>query len=293
MIAITGANGQLGKAVMAHLLQHVPPMQLAAVVRRPSSTKDLWDAPVQIRQADYEEPEKLEAAFRDVHTLLHISATSIGETGLRQEWNVVQAARRAGVKHIIYTSSLMADAAADFACSRQAAATETAIRQSGIIYTICRNSLYMELLLQLAGEVFEGGDICYPAKYARVSFVSRNDIAEALARLVMEKEQHANRIYEITGSASWSFYDICEMLRQEKRLCCRYIDISEEEYREVLHSLPLPDELAELLCSMATGISAGEFSYTDDALEKILGREPVKLREFIKGLEYEFHPATG
>jgi NAD(P)H dehydrogenase (quinone) len=292
MIAITGANGQLGKATIDYLLDTIPPSQIVAVVRDPRSAQGLWSGPVAVRQADYEEPHKLEAAFRDVHTLLQVSASVTGAAGIRQEMNVVQAAKRAGVQHIFYTSSLLADAEADFNCSRQAAATEKAILQSGMQYTIFRNSLYMELILQLAGEVFEGGDICYPAKYARVSFVSRHDIAEALAKLII-KGGHQNHIYEITGSASWSFYDICEMLRQEKRLCCRYISIPEEEYSEVLRSIPIDADAMELLVSMARGISAGEFSYTDKALEQILGRPPMELRDFIKGLRHEFHPTAG
>ncbi|QEC43372.1 NAD(P)H-binding protein [Pseudobacter ginsenosidimutans] len=292
MIAITGANGQLGRATIDYLLDKISPSQLVAVVRNPSSVQGLWNNQVQVRQAAYEEPGKLEAAFNGVHTLLQISTTSTGDAGVRQELNVVEAAKRAGVQHICYTSSLQADATADFTCSRQAAATEAAIRASGMQYTFLRNGLYMELILQLAGEVFEGGDICYPAKYARVSFVSRNDIAEALSKLVTGGSDK-NRIYEITGSRAWSFYDVCEMLRQEKRLCCRYISISEEEYRAVLQSLPIDADLAELLCSMASGISAGEFSHTGDDLEKILGRPPMQLRSFIKGLQYEFHPAIG
>jgi NAD(P)H dehydrogenase (quinone) len=292
MIAITGANGQLGRTTIDYLLDTIPPSQLVAIVRNPSSAEGLWSKTVTLRQASYEEPEKLEAAFRGVHTLLQISTNVTGAAGVSQEMNVVQAAKRAGVQHIFYTSSLLADAEADFSCSRQAAATEDAIMQSGMQYTIFRNSLYMELILQLAGEVFEGGDICYPAKYARVSFVSRHDIAEALAKLII-KGSHENNIYEITGPASWSFYDISKMLRQEKRLCCRYIDIPEEEYREVLQSIPIDEDTLELLLSMARGISAGEFSYTDKALEQILGRPPMELRAFIKGLRHEFHPTAG
>ncbi|WP_127124751.1 SDR family oxidoreductase [Pseudoflavitalea rhizosphaerae] len=292
MIAITGANGQLGRATIDYLLDKISPSRLVAVVRNPPSAHGLWNNLVQVRQADYEEPDKLEAAFNGIHTLLQISATSTGDAGVRQELNVVEAAKRAGVQHIFYTSSLQADATADFTCSRQAAATEAAIRESGMQYTFLRNGLYMELILQLAGEVFEGGDICYPARYARVSFVSRNDIAEALAILITSGSDR-NRIYEITGSGAWSFYDVCEMLRQEKRLCCRYISISEEEYSAVLQSLPIDADLAALLCSMASGISSGELSHTSNDLEKILGRPPLQLRDFIRGLQYEFHPTTG
>ncbi len=125
-----------------------------------------------------------------------------------------------------------------------------------------------------------------------MSFVSRNDIAEALAKLII-KGGHQSRIYEITGSASWSFYDVCEMLRQEKRLCCRYISIPEEEYSEVLQSISMDADRAELLTSMARGISAGEFAYTGQALEKILGRQPMQLGTFIKGLQHQFHPTAG
>lgn len=291
MIAITGANGQLGKATIDYLTQKIDPSQIIAIVRKPASLEAAWKYQVQLRAADYTDPALLEQAFAGVSILLQISSPVTGPAGARQERNVVEAARKAGVQHIIYTSSLLADAGAEFTGSRQAAGTEQAIIESGIPYTFFRDSLYMEAILQLAGEVFEGGDICYPAKYARISFVSRPDIAEALTNVILQAEHHLNKVYEITGSAAWSMYDVSEMLRQEKKLCCRYINVQEEEYREVLQSVGLPPDVEELLCSMAKGISVGEFAWVDDSLANLLGREPVHLREYIKGLQQVFQSA--
>lgn len=285
MIAITGANGQLGRATVDYLTQIISPSKIIAVVRDPNALDTAWKDQVQVRCADYAHPETLDQALAGVSILLQISSTITGAEGMQQERNVAEAAARAGVQHIIYTSSLMADTTAEFTGSRQAAATEAVIRNSGMSYTFFRNSLYMEMILQIAGEVFEGGDICYPAKYARMSFVSRNDIAEALALVIQHTDKHRNQTYEITGPAAWSMFDVCEMLRQERKLFCRYISIEEEEYRDVLRSLHFSPGLEEQLCSMAAGISVGEFSLVDDALEQLLGRKRTGLPAFIKGIQ--------
>ena len=89
MIAITGANGNLGKATIQFLLKKIPPGNIEAVVRYPATN---WEHNEQVRKADYENLESLHTAFNGVDKVLQISATSMGQEGIRQETNVVRAA---------------------------------------------------------------------------------------------------------------------------------------------------------------------------------------------------------
>src|SRR5688572_28121357 len=99
MIAITGANGNLGKATIGFLLKKTKPEQIVAIVRDPKKMEDLKNSGIQIRMADYDDLESLNEALKGVDKLLQISAISIGEQGVKEEANVVKAAKQQGVQH--------------------------------------------------------------------------------------------------------------------------------------------------------------------------------------------------
>lgn len=283
MIAITGANGHLGRAVLHHLLKKVQPSEILAIVRQPEKLEDLKSTGIDIRAANYENPDSLDEALRGVRKLLQISTTGIKETGARHERNLVDAARAQGVRHIIYTSSLRPHPDALFLGTKQAFGTEAAILQAGIPYTFFRNSLYMETIPDLIGNALETGQLFYPAEAQRISFVSRADIAEALSN-VLTSSGHENRRYEITGSQSWSFDDLSAILQNEKGLPVQYTDIPVEAFEEELAGFHLPEEVSALLISLAKGIRAGEYAFTDNTLELLLGRKPLSLPEYLKNL---------
>ncbi len=284
MIAITGANGNLGKATIQFLLKKVPPADIIAIVRNPEKLTGSHIENVKIRKADYNNRVELEKALKGVTTLLQISATSTGETGRKQEKNVALAAKAAGVKRIVYTSSLKPKPNAHFLATHQAMATEQEILKSGLAYIFLRNSLYMEVIPGLIGNAIETKKIRYPSGDGKVSFVSRLDIAEALANILTGSE-HDNQIYEITGSTAHSITELAELMSTKNSgEKIRHIDISELEFRDELISCQMPDDVVDLLVSMASGIRHDEFSYTDKALEILLHRKPLALVEYIKGL---------
>jgi NAD(P)H dehydrogenase (quinone) len=283
MIAITGANGKLGTAVIHHLLQHLPPQQIVAIVRDPVKVQHLSHTGIQVRKAGYDDKPSLQTALQGADQLLQISTTSIGQQGIEQEQNVVLAAKEQGVKHIIYTSSVAPQCNAFFLPTQQALETEQAIVASGIPYTFFRNSLYMETIPELIGNALQEGAIYYPAGNGKVSFVSRQDIAAALAKVICSAG-HDNKIYEITGAAAYAFYDIAAMLPALKEAPVQYVDTPPDTYRDALTSFHLQEEIVNLLLSMAAGIRAGEFSLTTGTLELLLRRKPISLMDYLKSI---------
>lgn len=281
MIAITGANGKLGKATIHHLLQQVAPTQLIAIVRDPAKVLELQEAGVQVRKASYDDKHSLQQALQGVQQLLQISTTSIGATGIEQEYNVVMAAHQQGVKRIIYTSSVDPRPNAFCLSTQQSLQTENAIRKTGIPYTFFRNSLYMEAIPEFIGNALEEGAIYYPAGNGKVSFVSRLDIAAALAQVILHNG-YERKIYEITGEQAYSFHDIAAILSAQKGTALDYVDITEDTYRSALTTFHLPPGIINLLVSMAAGIKTGEFSHTDDTLEVLLQRKRTSLTDYLK-----------
>lgn len=281
MIAITGANGQLGYATIQFLLQTTPPAEIVALVRDPLKVKVLTDKGITARIADYDDPASLNEGLKGIDKLLQISAASMDGTATRQEQAVVDAAMQQGVKHIVYTSTLSPSPEAKFLAAQTCYQTEQSIINSGITYTIFRNSMYLETIPQFIGSAMEDGQIFFPSGDGRISFVARTDIAAGLAHVLVE-EGHENKIYAITGTASGSFADVALLLRERGLAEATHHDIPAEAYREELLKLEMPLPVADFYLSMADSIKAGEFSHTGNTLQHLLGRPLLSLQEFMK-----------
>ena len=155
MFAVTGATGQLGQRVIAHLVESVPPEQIVAIVRDPAKAAGLLPAGVIIRQAAYDEPAQLSAALQGVTRLLLISSSEIGQR-VGQHGNVISAAAAAGVGFLLYTSLLHADGST-IGLAGEHRATEALIAQSGLPYAILRNGWYLENYLAGADPALQHG----------------------------------------------------------------------------------------------------------------------------------------
>lgn len=282
MIAITGASGHLGKATIGFLINKIDPANIIAVVRDPEKMKDFPG--IQVRVADYDDAASLRDALSGVKTLLQISSASYGDHATQQEKNVVDAASGAGVQHIVYTSTVNPGSQPIFFGSQTNQHTENAIRASGITYTFFRNSMYMETIPQFIGSAMEDGQIFYPAGEGKVSFVARTDIAEALANVLAAGEKHANAAYDITGTGAYSFSDIATLLASEKGLPASYTDIPASAFRDELVKLEMPPIAVDFYISMADSVKAGEFAHVDGALERLLQRKRVVLKDYVRSL---------
>ena len=284
MIAITGANGNLGKATLSFLMKKTLPKNIVAIVRDASKLSEYAGSGIQIRTADYEDQESLEKALAGVHRLLQISASATGVRAMAQETRVVHAAAKCGVKEILYTSTLFPHESAHFHAAHICRNTEELIRQSGMRYVFFRNSMYHETIPLFIGEAMGDGRIFYPSGSGRVSFASRKDIAEALSN-VLTGPAFGNATYDITGVETFSFADIALTLRDVAGYNeAGHTDIPAEDYRKGLLGFGLGEEEAGFYASMADSIRAGEFEKTHHSLESFLGRKPLGVQEYLREL---------
>lgn len=211
-IMITGAAGQLGGLIIENLLQRKPPGQIIAGVRNPGKTAELKQLGIEIRTADYDTPETLEEAFTGVDRLLLISGSHTDDTvRFAQHKRVIDAAGKAGIGHILYTS---------FAYSHKAVSanvhslTEQAIQDSGLPYTFLRNALYIDFVnvLGLEETIRSGVLTTYPGDW-RFNAVPRCDLALATAAILADGGQdNHNQSYELTAPQTWTFDDLAEAL---------------------------------------------------------------------------------
>ena len=271
----------MGKATIKCLLKKTGGENIIAIVRDPAKLSEFEDAGITMRKADYEDMDSLNEALKGIDTLLQISTTSMGERGIGQELNVVEAAKRQGVDCIVYTSGLKPNNKARFLAVQQCLRTEEAILNSGMSYTFLRNSLYMETIPLFMGNAIEEGGFHLSAGKGKVSFVLREDIAEALCT-VLTGEGHRNKIYEIKGSDSFSFDDIAALLSENQGRRIAYVDVPEEVLKEELQKSGMPKEETDWFLSLTESIRHNEFAYVEDALEHLIQRKPQTLQEYLK-----------
>ena len=211
MILVTGATGHLGTAVIQTLLEKTSANQIAALVRDESKASALKEIGVDIRVGSYDDTASLNKAMQGIEKVLLIAGTD-EENRLQQHQNVVDAARKAGVQCIAYTSRSLKDRTT---LANQLMEghfqTEDYIKKCGLSYVLFRNVLYMDAIPQFVGEsVFETG-INLPTGQGRVPFALRSEMGEAIAHVLLESGC-SNRIYKLTGSETYSFDDIAATL---------------------------------------------------------------------------------
>lgn len=283
MIAITGANGNLGKATISFLLKKTNPGNIIAVVRDPAKIQDLQHTGIKIRVADYNDVASLNEAFKGTEKVMQVSSAGFGAEAITQETNVVKAAKQQKVKHIVYISTLKPGDNAIFMAGRTCGNTEKAIIDAGLGYTFFRNSMYMETIPLFIGTALQDGSIQYPVGDGKVSFVSRIDIAEALSN-VLAADYTGNAVHSITGDKAHTFQDIADLLRSEKGLPGSYTDIPAEALREALTEAQMPAGEIDFYISMADSVRANEFSGADPQLEQLLQRKRLTLQEYMRSL---------
>lgn len=280
---ITGATGQLGSLVVKHLLDRIPASDIAVSVRTPAKADDLAAKGIDVRHGDFDDLALMTAAFKDVETVLIISAEADNATRIKQHRTAVDAAKAAGVKHIVYTSIVDPRADADFTYSAIHLDTENYIKQSGLSYTLLRNSFYADLLLAGVPHALETGDYGAPAGDAKITYIPRNDLAEAAAVVLAKPADHINATYDLTGTKGVTHAEIAGYIAKATGKPVRYVDLPAEVHTGILGSLGLPDHLVEALSGLYVGAKKGDYDTVSQDFKTLVGRAPQSVEDFLSG----------
>ncbi len=278
MILVTGASGQIATTVITTLLRQLPSSQIAALVRNPAKASQLQAQGVDLRIGSYDDRDSLDRAMQAIDTVLLISGTEEGKR-VQQHQNVIDAAKKAGVKRIAYTSrNLRNPATLANTLMHEHFQTEEAIKASGLSYTIFRNSLYMDAIPQFIGGAhgFERG-IILPAGAGRVAFALRSEQGEAMANALVQMS-HESQIYALTGAETWSFADVAEYLSELMGQAIAYTPIEGSAFAANLKQRGLDDQVIQRIIGFMTDIKFGQEDQVSASLETLLGRKPSGLK---------------
>ena len=274
-ILVTGANGQLGQLILDGLLQKVAADQVVAMVRSDTAAVAIRERGVDVRQADFDAPQSLDAAFAGIDTLMLVSSSAF-EGRLAQHRNAIDAAHRAGVGLIAYTSILHADSS-PLALAVDHLATENVIRASGIPYVLLRNGWYTENYSGSAGIAVANGTVFGSAGSGRISLASRADYAAAAVAVLTSSHDDAGRVYELAGDSAITLAEFADELARQSGRPVRYQNLPETEYRVMLEQIGLPAILARLLADSDIGASKGGLLDDSGTLSELIGRPTTPL----------------
>ncbi|ELY2470053.1 SDR family oxidoreductase [Cronobacter sakazakii] len=279
MIAITGATGQLGQRVIDTLLNTVAAQEIVAIVRNPAKAAALSARGVQVRAADYNDAAALTAALAGVEKLLLISSSEVGQRA-PQHRNVIDAAKTAGVKLIAYTSLLHADRS-PLGLADEHVATEKMLADAGIPYVLLRNGWYTENYLASVPPALEHGVFIGSAGDGKIASASRQDYAEAAAK-VLTLDNQAGRVYELAGDHAWTLRDLSALLSKETGKTVAYQNLSEADFAAALTGAGLPEGFAKLLADSDIGASKDGLFDDSRQLSALIGRPTTSLEASLR-----------
>ena len=275
-IAVTGATGQLGNLVIAKLKNKAGSEGVVALVRNPEKATGLR---TEVRVFDYSKPETLAASLEGIDRLLLISSSEVGKR-TEQHSNVIQAAKEAGVRWIVYTSLLHATDSS-ISLAGEHVATEQALKESGIPHTILRNGWYTENQAGSIAGALGAGALVGSAGAGKISAAARRDYAEAAAAVLLD-EKHIGKVYELAGDEAYTLTDFAAEISRNSGKNIPYTDLPETEYANILKSVGLPGGLAEAIASWDTGMAKGDLYDDSKQLSQLIGRPTTPMAETVK-----------
>ena len=280
VVMVTGASGALGRQVVEFLLERLPPDRVAALARRPESLDDLARRGVSVRGGDYHDPERLEPAFHGVDKLLLVSATAFTDAQAAHR-GVIHAARAAGVRHLHYTA-IQRRPGSSFTIAQVTdwdADAEKELAGSGLAATVLRNTMYLDSVDDLIGDLSPDRVIRVPAGHARAALATRRDIAAATAA-VLATDGHEGRTYTLAGTSAVSLDHIAAALGEVTGAPVTYRDTPVESYVSARVQAGMPEPVARFTADWFQAIAAGEFAAPGD-IEALTGRPPTPLAAFL------------
>jgi NAD(P)H dehydrogenase (quinone) len=279
-IGITGAGGQLGGSVLNELLTRgAKPAEIVAITRTPEKLAAFAAKGVAVRAGDFDAPAGLGAAFKGIDTLLIIPTSDL-RPGMRtpQHQAAIAAAKAAGVKHVVYVSTVAVRPGQDLLQSHHD--TEQAVYASGLKWTIVRMGLYWENLLHGALQHALASGVFAATGTAPIANLSRDDIAAALAGLLLGKG-HESSVYHLTGTAAHAPAEIAATIGKVFGKPVKVAAVTDEQYAGALKAAGMPDFYVDALLALEQTGAKGMLDLVTGDVERLSGKKPASFAEFL------------
>jgi NAD(P)H dehydrogenase (quinone) len=285
LLLVAGASGKLGRRTAELLLETRPAGELILVTRTPAAAAELAERGCDVRFGDYGEPESLRDAYAGAERLLLISASDLA-IRTEQHRAAIRAAALAGVRHVVYTSGLRPEPSNPAVTSPSHLATEQALAESRLAWTVLRDSLYSEYQAPEAAQAVASGALVHNRGDGQVAYVSRDDCA-AVAAAVLTGIGHEGRVYDVTGPELFTARGLAALYSELGGGEVRVEALDDETFVERLSGGAAGDDDharygAELVASFGRSIREGYQASRTDVVERLTGRPPRPLRAVLE-----------
>ena len=291
-IVITGASGAFGRMAAERLLTKVEPAQLVLVTRNPDALVDFAARGATVRFGDFDAPESLAAAFAGGEKLLLISTLDVGERRRRQHRTAIDGAVAAGIRHVIYTSSVGIHPRSPAFVIEDHLFTEEALRRSGLAFTFMRDAQYAEVITtMIAPGAVASGEWLSSAADGCMAFISKKDCVES-AVAVLTTPGHEGAVYEITGPELLTFGDCARIAAEITGKPIRFVNVSHETMQARFDAAGVPRRHiegklheqagawgSEEMMSYERAIREGYFAVASHHVQLLTGRPARSLRQ--------------
>ena len=278
-IGITGAAGQLGRLVTARLLESIDPAELVLTTRNPDALADAAARGIAVRAADFAAPDGLAAAFAGVDRLLLISTDVIGER-LAGHRAAIAAAVAAGVRHVVYTSVPEPVPANPALAVPDHAATEEALRASGLHWTTLRNNLYADMQVAGLQHAAATGQLVTNTGTGAAAYATRADCAGAAAGALLSAGD-TDRTLDVTGPAALTAADLAQLAAGLGDRPVTVVDVDDEAYAAGLLAAGLPEPVAAVITSFGAATRGGYLATVTDAVAALSGAPATPLADLL------------
>jgi NAD(P)H dehydrogenase (quinone) len=281
MIVITGASGKLGRLVAAELEKKVNPSTVVLGSRDPEKLGDLAARGFKTARADFDDAASLEKAFAGAGTVLIISGDAPIDVRIRQHRAAIDAAKKAGVARVVYTSFSNPSAKSLFTFGAIHGDTEAYLKASGIPFTILRNNQYAENLSNGLAHAKQTGVLAQPGATGKVAFITRADIAAAIAG-ALTQEGHAGKTYELTGPEAADLFQIAAALSAGLGKPVQAVDADPKEFEKLFAAMGMPQFMIEALLGIFAAAAAGEMQTVSQDAARLAGRPIEKVTDYVR-----------
>lgn len=278
MILVTGATGLNGKELLRKLSARG--VAVRALVRNPAKAEAIAALPhIEIVQGDMAQPETLVTALRGVDRAMLISSSDPAMLDVQS--NFIDAAKRAGVKHVVKLSGIMPELDSAFRFARMHGEIEKRLEASGMAFTHLRAGEFMPAYFRQVPNITAKGAILLPMEDARIASIDVGDIAEIAAR-VLTGAGHEGKIYPLTGPQALTMAEVAEKLTAATGKTIRYVNVPPEAARQAQLAAGMPPFLADALFELFAERRSGKEARVWPDAAALLGRPPTSFDEFVR-----------
>ncbi len=278
-IVVSGASGRLaGDTISALMGRGIKLDQLILVTRTPDKLSSFAANGAEVRPGDFEKPDTLDKAFAGGRDLLLISTS--GGDRVAQHTAAISAARRAGIRRIVYTSIINPTVDNPAAVARDHRLTEEALERSGVAYTILRNQLYMDGLVDEAAKAIATGDLYTNSARGKWAPISRRDCAE-VAAVVLTTSGHEGKTYDVTGPELINRQDFAKLITEVTGKRVSVINMDDSTFIQRAVQAGQTEAAAKVAASFGAAMRVNSLNIKAEVAQILMGRKPETLRELL------------